>query len=69
MRGLVILSVLLTILVGFWWVIYVTGLLEVILGAGVLAISWAVGLDRIRYRGGLEKQGSRNISASGHGPR
>ena len=64
MRGVAILSALLIVLVGFWWVVYLTGLLEVILGTGVLAIGWAVAVDRIRGRSILAKQRSGNVGPS-----
>ena len=64
MRGLAILSVLLIVLVAFWWVVYLTGLLEVILGAGVLAIGCAVAVGRIRRRSTLAKQQAGNRSPS-----
>ena len=50
MRGLAILLLLLTIVVGFWWLVYLTGFVEVVLVVGVSALALAVALDRIRGR-------------------
>ena len=48
MRSLGILSVLLFVVVGFWWFVYLAGLTEFILIGSVFTVAGVLALDHIR---------------------